>query len=51
MLLDKLIRLHMTDGKPRIFRNGTAEFLIFTGHSGEQNIEARYVRIWKQAGR
>ena len=24
------------------FRNSTAEFLIFTGQSGEQSIEARY---------
>jgi len=30
------------------FRNSTAEFLIFTGQSGEQSIEARYAdeTIW-----
>jgi len=27
---------------PRLIRNSTAEFLIFTGQAGEQSIEARY---------
>lgn len=26
----------------RLIRNSTAEFLIFTGQTGEQSIEARY---------
>jgi len=26
----------------KLIRNSTAEFLIFTGQSGEQSIEARY---------
>lgn len=29
-------------GDKRLIRNSTAEFLIFTGQSGEQSIEARY---------
>ncbi len=29
-------------GSPRLIRNSTAEFLIFTGQAGEQSIEARY---------
>ena len=34
----------MTKQKPdkKLIRNSTAEFLIFTGQSGEQSIEARY---------
>ena len=34
--------------KKAIIRNSTAEFLIFTGQTGEQNIEARYENetIW-----
>jgi hypothetical protein len=34
----------MTDhtGSPKLIRNSTAEFLIFTGQAGEQSIEARY---------
>lgn len=27
---------------PKLIRNSTAEFLIFTGQAGEQSIEARY---------
>jgi hypothetical protein len=30
------------DKKKQLIRNSTVEFLIFTGQSGEQNIEARY---------
>ena len=30
------------DSKRKLIRNSTAEFLIFTGQSGEQSIEARY---------
>ncbi|MGD9127627.1 MAG: hypothetical protein PVH19_09635 [Planctomycetia bacterium] len=30
------------DNKRKLIRNSTAEFLIFTGRSGEQSIEARY---------
>jgi len=29
-------------GRKKLIRNSTAEFLIFTGQSGEQSIEARY---------
>ena len=29
-------------GSPRLIRNSTAEFLIFTGQAGEQSIEAHY---------
>lgn len=29
-------------GDKRLIRNSTAEFLMFTGQSGEQSIEARY---------
>ena len=32
----------MTDSDKKLIRNSTAEFLIFTGQSGEQSIEARY---------
>ncbi|MCJ8499519.1 virulence RhuM family protein [Desulfatitalea alkaliphila] len=32
----------MTDRDKKLIRNSTAEFLIFTGQAGEQNIEARY---------
>ena len=32
----------MTNKKKQLIRNSTAEFLIFTGQSGEQSIEARY---------
>lgn len=32
----------MSDGKKKLIRNSTAEFLIFTGQAGEQSIEARY---------
>jgi len=31
-----------SDGDKRLIRNSTAEFLIFTGQSGEQSIEARF---------
>ncbi len=31
-----------SDRKTRLIRNSTAEFLIFTGQSGEQSIEARF---------
>lgn len=30
------------DKSKQLLRNSTAEFLIFTGRSGEQSIEARY---------
>lgn len=30
------------EDKRKLIRNSTAEFLIFTGQSGEQSIEARY---------
>ena len=33
---------HEYDGEKRLIRNSTAEFLIFTGQSGEQSIEARF---------
>lgn len=33
---------HERDGKKRLIRNSTAEFLVFTGQSGEQSIEARF---------
>ncbi|MCG2744765.1 MAG: hypothetical protein L6271_12720 [Desulfobacteraceae bacterium] len=29
-------------GEKKLIRNSTAEFLIFTGQSGGQSIEARY---------
>jgi len=32
----------MTDRDKKLIRNSTAEFLIFTGQTGEQSIEARY---------
>ena len=32
----------MTDRSKKLIRNSTAEFLVFTGQSGEQSIEARY---------
>jgi hypothetical protein len=32
----------VSDGKKKLIRNSTAEFLIFTGQAGEQSIEARY---------
>lgn len=32
----------MTDRDKKLIRNSTIEFLIFTGQSGEQSIEARY---------
>ena len=32
----------MSDGKNKLIRNSTAEFLIFTGQAGGQSIEARY---------
>lgn len=32
----------MTDSDKKLIRNSTAEFLILTGQSGEQSIEARY---------
>ena len=32
----------MSDSRGQLIRNSTAEFLIFTGHAGEQSIEARY---------
>ena len=31
----------MSNGNNKLIRNSTAEFLIFTGHAGEQSIEAR----------
>jgi len=31
----------MSDGQ-KLIRNSVAEFLMPTGHAGEQNIEARY---------
>ena len=30
------------ENTPKLIRNSTAEFLIFTGQAGEQSIEARY---------
>lgn len=38
----------MSDGR-KLFHNGTAEFLIFTGQAGEQRIEARYEdeTVWR----
>jgi len=33
---------HDGHGDKRLIRNSTAEFLMFTGQSGEQSIEARY---------
>ena len=32
----------MSTHETKLIRNSTAEFLIFTGQSGEQSIEARY---------
>ena len=32
----------MTGHDKKLIRNGTAEFLIFTGQAGDQSIEARY---------
>ncbi len=35
----------MTDRPTKLIRNGTAEFLIFTGQVGEQRIEACYDEV------
>jgi hypothetical protein len=32
----------MHDCNKKLFRNSTAEFLIFTGQAGEQSIDVRY---------
>lgn len=32
----------MSPTKTKLTRNSTAEFLVFTGETGEQSIDARY---------
>lgn len=42
----------VTDHDKKLIRNSTAEFLIFTGQTDEQSIEARYedVADWLTRG-
>ncbi len=37
----------MSDDNKKHLRNSTVEFLIFTGQSGENDIEARYEDEWE----